>query len=62
MTNFEKNRLFVIAMENGFCGEPEIVQGFQSLINANLLKFLPNKFVHAAIRLIETGYCIRGGE
>lgn len=62
MTSLEKNRHFVIMIETGFCQEMEIIEGFQRLINTKALKHLPDKFIQAATRLIETGYCTRGGE
>lgn len=62
MTSFEKNRHFIVLIENGFCTETEVIEGFQRLINAKILRHLPDKYVQAATKLIETGYCIRGGE
>lgn len=62
MTALEKNRLFVGMIEHGFCTEMEIIEGFQRLINSKALKCLPEKYLLTATRLIEAGYCMKGGE
>ena len=62
MISLEKNRVFIAMAEYGFCDEMEIINGFQRLINTKALKHLPDKYIQAATKLIETGYCMRGGE
>lgn len=53
---------FIIAFEGGDISEPEIVEGFQHMINSGIVWTLQGFYGRTATALIEQGFCKEAGE